>query len=177
MGPDFVAITDNADPMNIVVYRRSASVPGARLVCTEQVFLAGTGATDQSLIGAGRAMVAENNFGYTGPASTMNGGVTSPGLQRVDIDEDGLGCHTVWSSQERAPSVVPKLSLASGLVYTFTKPPRSDDTDAWYFTVLDFRTGETVYRRLAGTGFGHNNNFAPVTLGPTGPPTSESWAA
>jgi hypothetical protein len=28
------------------------------------------------------------------------------------------------------------------------------------------RTGETVYKRLAGTGFGYNNNFAPVTIGP-----------
>jgi hypothetical protein len=26
--------------------------------------------------------------------------------------------------------------------------------------------GETVYKRLAGTGFGYNNNFAPVTIGP-----------
>src|SRR5207245_4220302 len=29
-------------------------------------------------------------------------------------------------------------------------------------------TGQTVYRRLAGTGFGYNNNYAPVTLGPEG---------
>jgi hypothetical protein len=30
------------------------------------------------------------------------------------------------------------------------------------------RTGRTVYRRLAGTGYGFNNNYAPVTLGPDG---------
>ena len=36
--------------------------------------------------------------------------------------------------------------------------------DAWYLTTLDFDTGETVYSRLAGTGFGYNNNYAPVTL-------------
>ena len=28
--------------------------------------------------------------------------------------------------------------------------------------------GAMVYRRLAGTGFGFNNNYAPVTLGPDG---------
>ncbi len=39
---------------------------------------------------------------------------------------------------------------------------------AWYLTALDFRTGRTVYRRLAGTGFAFNNNYAPVTLGPDG---------
>ena len=62
--------------------------------------------------------------------------------------------------------MVPKLSLANGLVYTYTKPPRDDGTDAWYFTTIDFHTGQTVYSRLAGTGFGFNNNFAPVTIGP-----------
>ena len=77
-------------------------------------------------------------------------------------------CRTVWTSEERAPSVVPKLSLANGLVYTYTKPKRPDNVDAWYLTTLDFDTGQTVYRRLAGTSFGFNNNYAPVTLGPDG---------
>jgi hypothetical protein len=96
----------------------------------------------------------------------MFGGVTEPGLTRVDV-RNGV-CSTVWTSNERAPSVVPKLSLANGLVYTYTKPKRADGRDAWYLTALDFRTGRTVYRRLAGTGFGFNNNYAPVTLGPDG---------
>jgi hypothetical protein len=64
--------------------------------------------------------------------------------------------------------VVPKLSLTNGLVYTYTKPQRNDGKDTWYFTALDYRTGSTVYRRLAGVGLGYNNNFAPVTLGPDG---------
>ena len=68
----------------------------------------------------------------------------------------------------RAPSVVPKLSLRAGLVYTYTKPKRNDMTDAWYLTTLDFDTGKTMYSRLAGTGFGYNNNYAPVTLAPDG---------
>jgi hypothetical protein len=40
--------------------------------------------------------------------------------------------------------------------------------DAWYFTALDYDTGATVYRRLAGTSFSYNNNYVPVTLGPDG---------
>jgi hypothetical protein len=78
------------------------------------------------------------------------------------------GCRLVWTSNERAPSVVPKLSLTNGLVYTYTKPPRADGADPWYFTALDFRTGATVYKRLSGVGLGFNNNYAPVTLGPDG---------
>jgi hypothetical protein len=166
MGDDLVAITDNADPMDVIVYRRARSVSGSRLVCSEPVFQEGAGATDQSLIGTDRSLIAENNYGYSGITATMNGGVTEPGLTRVDVRK--WRCMTVWTSQERAPSVVPKLSLANGLVYTYTKPPREDNLDAWYLTALDFRTGRTVYRRLAGTGFGYNNHYAPVTLGPDG---------
>jgi hypothetical protein len=64
--------------------------------------------------------------------------------------------------------VVPKLCLSNGLVYTYANPPRNDDLDAWYLTALDFGSGRTVYRRLAGTGFAFNNNYAPVTLGSDG---------
>jgi hypothetical protein len=86
----------------------------------------------------------------------------------VDLNRGGRGCHSVWRSPEIAPSVVPKLSLETGLVYTYTKPPRDDRADPWYFTALDFCTGRTIYSRLAGVGFGYNNNFAPVTLGADG---------
>jgi hypothetical protein len=166
MGRDLVTITDNSDPMDVLVYKRAKTVSGTRLVCSEPVFSKGASATDQSLIATDRSIIAENNYGYSGVAATMNGGVTQPGLTRVDVSRGR--CRTVWTSQERAPSVVPKLSLANGLVYTYTKPPRGDNLDAWYLTTLDFDTGQTVYRRLAGTGFGYNNNYAPVTLAPDG---------
>jgi hypothetical protein len=84
----------------------------------------------------------------------------------VDV-EDG-GCHTVWRSREIAPSAVAKLSLAAGLVYTYTKPARADGPDAWYLTALDVRTGGIAFQRLGGEGLGFNNNYAPVTLGPDG---------
>ncbi|MFA5787737.1 MAG: hypothetical protein WDA71_12285, partial [Actinomycetota bacterium] len=143
MGSEYVSITDNADPMNVVVYRRGKTVAGSRLVCKQPVFQKGASDTDQSLIAAGNAMIVENNYGYSGPVATMNGGVTSPGLERVDINPDGKGCHTVWKSAERAPSVVPKLSLANGLVYTYTKDPQDDGADVWYLTAIDFQTGKT----------------------------------
>jgi hypothetical protein len=168
MGKDFVSITDNADPMNVVVFRRAKHVAGSRLVCTQPVFAPGASDTDQSLIGTDRSMVVENNFGYSGPAATQNGGTTSPGLARVDINAGGVGCHVVWNSAERAPSVVPKLSLGNGLVYTYTKDPQADGSDAWYLTAIDFRTGRTVYKRLGGEGLGHNNNYAPIIIGKTG---------
>jgi hypothetical protein len=187
MGRGWVAITDNADPMDVVVYRRARKLAKPRkkakkrLVCSDAVFGKGAGSTDNSLIGTTRSLVVENNYGYVISAGDLSGAESVPGLTRVDVVKKKRGkhakkrkrkarfrCRTVWTSGERAPSVVPKLSLANGLVYTYTKPPRSDDLDAWYLTALDFRTGRTLYRRLAGTGFGFNNNYAPVTLGPDG---------
>src|SRR5205085_11802759 len=83
-------------------------------------------------------------------------------------DAVGTGCHAVWHSGETAPTVVPKLSAANGIVYTYTKDVVASDpqADAWYLTALDFRTGRTLWKRLGGEGLGHNNNYAPVTLGP-----------
>jgi len=168
MGTAYVAITDNADPMDVVVYRRAKRVSASRLVCTVPVFAASGSSTDNSLIGTGSSIIVENNYGYTGPTATMNGASTSAGIERVDINAGGSGCTHVWSSDERAPSAVPKLSLANGLVYAYTKPPRSDGIDAWYLTAISFRTGKTVYERLAGTGLGFNSNYAPVSIGPDG---------
>jgi hypothetical protein len=133
------------------------------------VFEKGAGSTDNSLIAAGRSMVVENNYGYTGPTSTQGEATTSPGVERVDIDPDGRGCRRVWHSDETSPSVVPKLSLGSGLVYLYTNPPNQPNgADGWYLTAIEFRSGKTVFRRLAGEGLGFNNNYAPVTIGPDG---------
>ena len=167
MGRHYVAITDNADPMDVVVYRRERTSRG-RQVCSVPVFRQGQGATDNSLIATDTAMVVENNYGYSGPTSTMRGGTVPGGVERVDINPDGAGCHKVWHSDERAPSVVPKLSRASGLVYLYTKDPQPDNSDTWYLTAVDFRTGQTVWKRLAGEGLGYNNNYAPITLGEDG---------
>jgi hypothetical protein len=163
MGKKYVSITDNDDPIAINVYRREENFKGRRLVCRQPVFEKGRGSTDQSLIATGRSMIAENNYGYTGPVDGLD---TVPGIERVDIDKDGRGCHKVWKSDVQAPSVVPKLSLKNGLVYTYTLEPQGSDN--WYLTALDFRTGRRVYSAFAGSGLGFNNNYAPVILGPDG---------
>jgi hypothetical protein len=159
----YVNITDNADPMDVVVYRTAVHPRKPRLVCKVPVFRRGASDTENSLIVAGRSILVENNYGYTGPTTTENGGMTSAGLARVDVNRDGRGCHTVWTNTtDAAPTVVPKLSLATGLVYTYTKGAGTEDP--WYWTALDFRTGRTVYRQLAGTGVDYNNNYAGIAI-------------
>ena len=165
---DWVAITDNADPMNIVVYRRGANVTGDREVCSVPVFEPGASATDNSLIAVDRALVVTNNYGYRGPVKSIGGSITAPGIDRVDIDADGNGCHVVWQNRtERSPSAVAKASLANGLVYIVSRE-RKGISDSWFLTALDFRTGEAVFKQRYGTGFGYNVNYSPISLGPDG---------
>ena len=97
----------------------------------------------------------------------MNGATTEPGISRIDVRASGR-CRTRWKSQERVPSTVSKVSLADGLMYAYTKDQGPNTTDAWYLTAISFRKGTAAWKRLVGTGFGYNNNFAPVTLGPDG---------
>ena len=163
-GDGWVSITDNADPMNVVAYRRE----NGREICRQPVFEQGAGSTDNSLIGAGHSLVVENNYGYTGPTATEFGARTKPGIERVDIDADGRGCRRVWHSDEISPSLVPKLSLANGLVYVYTQDAEGDSADPWFLTALDFRTGETVWKHQTGEGLRFNNNYAPVSIGPDG---------
>jgi hypothetical protein len=157
-----VAITDNSNPIDVFVYRRSTGA----FVCSAPVFSKNASDTDQSLIGAGNSFVVENNYGYANPSVTEQGRTTTPGLERVDVGPGGA-CKKVWHSDEIAPSVVPKLSLANGIVYTYTKPA-GVRSDPWYLTALDFRSGKTLFKFKAGSGLGFNNHYAPVTIGPDG---------
>ncbi len=170
MGTGFVTLTDNAEPqMHVLVYRRAKEVQGSRLVCAEPVFQPGNSSTENSLVATDKSIIVENNFGYKDYKSTLDGSTTKPGITRIDLDEDGNGCHTVWTNTEEIiPTVVSKMSLASGLIYTYTKPKGPANTDAWYFTAIDFHTGQTVYSVLAGTGVLYNNHYAALNLGPDG---------
>jgi outer membrane protein assembly factor BamB len=164
----YVAITDNADPMNVVVYRKAKRLRGRRrVVCHVPVFGTGAGATENSLITAGRSLFVENNYGYQDPFSTQSGALTEPGFARVDVRR--RGCRKVWTNRtERAPSVVPKLSTRTGLIYTYTRDPAPAADQPYFWTAIDARTGKTVWKVYAGSGLGFNNNYAGLALGPDG---------
>jgi hypothetical protein len=168
MGTEYVTIADNAEPrMHVLVYRRAKEVSGSRLVCAEPVFKPGAGSTENSLVATDTSIIVENNYGYVDIKSTQNGLTTEPGITRIDVD--AAGCHTVWTNEkETIPTVVTKMSLETGLIYTYTKDKGPETTDAWYLTAIDFRTGKTVFKQLAGTGTLYNNHYAPLFLGPNG---------
>ena len=160
----YVAITDNADPMNVVVYRKATG----RVHCRVPVFDNGASATENSLMASKRALFVENNYGYQDPFGPNSGALTTPGFARVDVTRNG--CRMSWTNRtERAPSVVPKLSTATGLIYTYTRDPDPLPIGQPYFwTAIDAHTGATAFKVYAGSGLGFNNNYAGIALGPDG---------
>jgi hypothetical protein len=169
MGTDYVAIGDNADPrMHVVVFQRTAAPLTDRQVCAVEVFPSGFSDSFNSLIATDTSITVENNYGYM-LETTLFGGTTVPGITRIDLDSGGTGCHTVWENKRLSvPNVVSQASLATGLEYTYTKQGDLGLTDAWYFTAVDLRTGELVYKQLAGTGVLYDSHYSSVYLGPDG---------
>ena len=68
----------------------------------------------------------------------------------------------------RAPTVVPKLSTRTGLIYTYSAVPSPAGEQPWFWTAIDARTGRTAFTRYAGSGLSFNNNYAGIALGPDG---------
>jgi hypothetical protein len=64
----------------------------------------------------------------------------------------------------RAPSVVPKLSTKTQIVYSYTQ----DAGQVWSWVGMSARTGKTVFKVPAGNGLLANNNYAGIALGPDG---------
>lgn len=166
----YVAITDNADPMNVVVYRTAEKLKKGehRTVCKVPVFSEGASATENSLLGTKRSLIVENNYGYQDPFGPNSGAVTEPGFARVDIDKDGKGCTKKWTNHDvRGSTVVPKLSTKSGLIYSYQRP-EDPSNQGYFWTAIDYRTGETAWTRYAGSGLVYNNNYAGLAIGPDG---------
>ncbi len=179
--PTYVAVTDNADPMQVVVYRTASKLGKGvkRKVCQVPVFQPGASATENSLISIGRSLIVENNYGYDLlkfndiiAGGTPIGGdpalVSEPGIARVDINKRGDKCKLAWTNTTvRAPSVVAKGNPASGLIYTYENvyDAGAPTSDPWYWTALDYETGKVVWSQLAGHGGLYNNHYAGIALG------------
>jgi hypothetical protein len=169
--PAFVAITDNADPMDIVVMRTK----DGKVVCTVPVFDQGASDTENSLNVAGRSIFVENNYGYDlGVFAADPNAVSSPGIARVDVNAAGTGCTKVWTSTDvRGSSVVTKADSANGLLYGYENAQDPSGADPWNWVALDMRTGATVWKQRSGYGGLFNNHYAGIALGqaPGGKPT------
>ncbi len=176
---DLVAIGDNAEPkMNILFLKRS----DGSLVYQMPVFDDGQSTTENGLPGLVRrgargleySVIVDNNYGIERDNIMGAGGAWENhvgGLLRLDLIPDGSGsysCTQVWRSPEKSSQVLPKLSLANGLLYVYTYQRLPDDEYTWFLTALDFETGQTVFSTPTGAGLDYANFGQPLTLGPAG---------
>jgi hypothetical protein len=166
----YVAITDNAEQLQVVVYRTDAELePGEdRVVCEEEVFNfpgGGAGALSNSLIGSRLSLIAENTQGYEIFWQERGLPPSLPGFERIDIDPDGKGCTKVWVNQEVASTVSGKLSTRNGLIYIYTRK-MENNVDVYYMTALDFYTGAVVWEKKVGSGYSFDNFYEALLLGP-----------
>ncbi len=168
----YVAITDNATPMKVVIYRTDDSLdPGdERIVCAEPVFEDQIGqSSSNSLVGSRNSLIATNNFNYLWDWG--NGELvlpSEPGAVRIDIDPNGKGCTKVWYNRELATTTSQRLSTRTGLIYTIAREedPKTKGLYAYYWVALDFRTGQTVWKKLAGTGNEYDTFYPALAIGP-----------
>lgn len=171
MEDGYSAITDNADPMNVIVYRNKKNLKKGekRVVCKVPVFNEGASATENSLMGTKRSLIVENNYGYQDPFGPEAGALTEPGFARVDVNKNGSGCVKKWTNTEvRSPTVVPKLSTKTGLIYTYSRPEDPLGDQGYFWTAIDYRTGKTEWMKYAGSGLPFNNNYAGLALSKDG---------
>ncbi|KAF4926632.1 Versiconal hemiacetal acetate esterase [Colletotrichum viniferum] len=189
IGDKYVAITDNADvQVNLLIYRQvDASADGLAdgqvpLVCAVPLFQPNGSANENAMVGyfdeSTYSVLVNNNHGAPelqdlGAAGDANGAFIdfaplAPGITRVDVGADGR-CAVCWALDVRSTSVL-SLSTANGLVYSYKQDEELAGRGpyVWYFTAIDFRSGEVVWRIRAGAGGWYNNNVAPTQMSPNG---------
>ena len=158
------SITDNADPMNVLVFKRARRVKGGRRVCRAAGLRQGR---------VGHRPVADRDRDVDGRREQLR-------LHRADLDEQGADhdarprarepdARTGAAAASRGPRARSRrrwCRSSRSRPGSSTRTPRTRiHHDPWYLTALDFRTGKTVFKVRAGSGIGYNNNYAPVTTG------------
>ena len=163
----YVAITDNAHPMKVVVFRTDKQLdPNEQKVCEVPVFEDQEGgALSNSLIGSRLSLIVENTYGNTMYWQQAGNPPSAPGFERIDINPNGKGCTKVWSNTDVASTISGKLSTRNGLVYIYTRK-MENNLDVYYLTALDFRTGEVVWEKQVGTGFTFDHWYTALLVGP-----------
>ncbi len=178
---EMVAISDNAEPkMNIMFLKRS---DGSE-VCRIPVFDEGKSTTENALPGLVRegpngleySVIVDNNHGIQRDYIMLpnrSWAEHEGGLCRIDLipdENDGYTCKQVWRNSVESSQVLPKLSLADGLlyVYTYEKVPDDEYDYDWFLTAVEFETGETAFSIPTGRGLKYANFGPPMSLGPDG---------
>ncbi|MGL4305606.1 MAG: hypothetical protein ACRCSF_05575 [Mycobacteriaceae bacterium] len=156
-GYEYSTIVDNSDDLVSLLVFRSKD---GELICQQPVLAESGAGSENSPIGVGNSVIVASTYGYPYPAVPDFAGSSEPasapffgGMTRIDVEDEGMGCHTVWDNALRS-SAVPHLSLADGLIYTVLRDGADSTTilDKFLFTAVDFDNGSIVHTHpLPGT--------------------------
>lgn len=144
---EYVTITDNANRMNLLVYRTN----GGSTICKMPLFGANNSGTEDSSVAVGRSILINSTYGYPYPKYPEGAGRSIPdkapfvgGMTRVDVKPDGSGCQVKWTNNIRS-AALPKLSTADNLIYTVERTGRSHNAsavDKYNFIAIDWNSGQ-----------------------------------
>lgn len=165
----FVAVTDNSEPrIHLLFVKREDGTESCRM----PLFSDGKSGTDITTIGfehspgsGNYSVIVENNWGH----HFFPVAFPEAGIWRVDLLRQGDGsyqCEQVWISTEKNLGVF-KMSLGNGLIYTYFREGLFPFS-RWYLTAIDFHSGKTIFKKLAGTGIGYNNWAGAIFIHPDG---------
>jgi hypothetical protein len=170
----FVTIADNAQYMNVNVYRAEATLETGEQRLFAQVAPFGQNASvsdENSLIVAANSdgssidIYAENNYGNDTVTSTLGSKTTQPGFARMNLTPSGLFTVASVNNTISVPSIVSKVSLVSNIIYTYNKT-----ADGWYITGLDATDlNKVIFTNKTGDGLTrYNNYYSGLSIAPDG---------
>ena len=148
-GHEYVAITDNARPLeHLIVYRAKSG----RTVCRAPIFGADNSGTENSTVGWRNQLYVASTYGYPYPATPDGAGEAEPasadfvgGMQRFRVGP--RGCKAVWTQGTRS-AAVPRLSTGEGVLYTVTRSA----AQVYRLARISPRTGEVLSETTLGAG-------------------------
>jgi len=156
---DLIAIADNGKPqMHLNVYHRF----DGRLISSTPVFDTINTGCENSPIGFGNELVIENNGGFElffGDPQTTN-----KGLAKIRVHEDLKSAEIVWINNDLRASTTPILSTSNGIIYSYCVKKGSNGHDAWFLSMVDWKTGKTVYQYWVGSGRNYPDMLQPVVI-------------
>lgn len=170
-GDGWVAIVDNAEPPNLIVYR---SADGSQ-VCRMRAFGTSGPGTENSPMAWGDSLVIPSTYGYEYPPQAVDGpsvparAAFSGGATRIDVSAHG--CRRIWESSDRLASL-PKLSRDDGLIHALGYGPYVPGaiahTGPVFYVAIDFATGRRVVNRQVGVAPADEPLQLTGTIGPDG---------
>lgn len=155
VGPMLTITNNAADQLSVLVFNKK----GDR-ICKHHVFGKEQAGTENSLIAYQDQIFVASTFGYPYPALPKGAGEAVPkeapfigGICAIKLNAQGNGCSTLWKNGI-ASAAVPKLSLATGMIYTVQRGRASKTqlTDAYEFVSIHASSGKVHTRHALGKG-------------------------